>query len=68
MGLIGKTMGLKQNTMGLGKSINVADLPVFLLEVNGANPVLHLYFKAEKGNIAPNCLLLNIYIRSDKVE
>ena len=36
-GLIGKTMGLKKDTIGLGKSMNGADLPVFLFEVNGAN-------------------------------
>ena len=32
--------------MGLGKSMNGANLhvPVFLLEVNGTNPVFYLYF------------------------
>ena len=36
--------GAKKDTMWLGKSMNGADLPVFLLEVNGANPVFYLYF------------------------
>ena len=31
--------------------MNGADLPAFLLEVNGANPVFYLYFSAENGNI-----------------
>ena len=40
--------------------MNGADLPVFLLEVNGANPLFYLYLLAEKGNIAQNVLLCNI--------
>ena len=40
MGLSGKTMGFKKkDTMGLGKKMNVANLSVFLIEVNWANPV-----------------------------
>ena len=40
MVLIGKTMELKkQRQCGLEKSMDGADLPVFLSEVNGANPV-----------------------------
>ena len=43
-GLIGKTMGLKHIRCGYEKAMNGTDLPVFLLEVIGANPVFHLYF------------------------
>ena len=32
--------------------MNGAILPVFLIEVNEANPVFYLYFKQKKGNIA----------------
>ena len=67
MGLIGKTMGLKQIRCGYEKAMNGADLPVFLFKVSGANPLFHLYFSAEKGNSAQSCLLRNIQLRSDKV-
>ena len=45
MGLIGRTMGLKKDTMGLGKSMNGANLSVFLIEFNGAYPVFYRIFK-----------------------
>ena len=35
--------GAKKDTMGLEKSMNGADLAVFLLEVNEAIPVIYLY-------------------------
>ena len=41
MGLIGKSMGLKIR-WGWEKGMNGAYLPVFLLEVNGANTVFYL--------------------------
>ena len=31
--------------------MNGANSPVFLLEVNGANPVFYMYSSAERGNI-----------------
>ena len=36
--------GAKTRYDGARKSINGADLPVFLLEVNGAKPVFYMYF------------------------
>ena len=63
MGLIGKMMGLKKNLMWLGKSMNGADLPVFLFEINEANPVFYLYFKQKRA-----MLYCNIQLRSDKVK
>ena len=58
MGPIGKTVGLKRYD-GARKKINGTDLAVILLEVNGANPVFHLYFK-HKRQCFPNFLLCNI--------
>ena len=54
MWLIGKTMWLKKDTMGLEKSINVANLPVYFIAVNGANPgaFIYLYFLKENTKIA----------------
>ena len=37
--------------MGLGTGMDGANLPVYLFEVNGADPVFYLYFQAEMGNI-----------------
>ena len=36
--------GAIKDMMELGKSMNGANLPVFLLEVNEADPVFYLYF------------------------
>ena len=49
--------GAKKDTMGLAKSMNGAALPVYLLIVNGDNPILYLYFLARKGNIATKIAL-----------
>ena len=43
--------GAKKDMMGLGKSMNGADLPVLLLEVNGANPGAFICILSRKGNI-----------------
>ena len=58
MGLIGKTIGL-------GKRMNGADLPVFLLEVSGANPEFYLFFK-QKRQYCPKNLLCNIQLKPDQ--
>ena len=52
--------GAKKDMMGLGKSMNGADLPVLLLEVNGANPV----FLSRKKQYCPiYFLMLVVYYK-----
>ena len=50
MWLIGKTVGLK-DTMVLGKNMNGANLPVFLLEVNGANIVFYPFLNSKSNTV-----------------
>ena len=61
--------GAKMDTMGLGKSLNGANLHVFLLEINGANIILYFTFVfKQKRAIFLIFLLCYIQLRSDKVK